>query len=430
MRGKILEQSLVWEMLSAYGRRVRFLSNGVLGQTAEARANAYTFNATLGEARENGAGMYLRTIQRKLGAFLPDEIYPYAPPGGLLPLRQTWREKGLRENPMLSAESIGLPVVCAGLTHGLFLIAALFLDDGDPVVLHDMHWENYDLIFNHCYGGHIYEYATFDNGEFNTAGLREQIMSCPGEKELVVLNFPNNPTGYMPTAVVAREIADILREAAEAGKKLVVLCDDAYYGFWYGRDILRESIFGMVSGIHPNILAVRLDGATKEYYAGGLRVGFITYGGQPPEVLTELERRTMGAIRISISSSSHIAQSLLLNCLSDPQVQAELQEKKAVLADRGRLAMERCRRGSQCGLWTAYPFRAGYFICLRTVVNAEELRQHLLLHYGMGVIALNEWDIRIALPCLEPAQINTLFDCLDRAIEEVQVNHRYGGHHG
>ena len=58
--------------------------------------------------------------------------------------------------------------------------------------------------------------------------------------------------------------------------KLVVLLDDAYFGLFY-EDSIKESLFGLLADTHPNILPVKIDGATKENYVWGLRVGFITY---------------------------------------------------------------------------------------------------------------------------------------------------------
>lgn len=413
-----LERSPVYSMLSAYGKRVRFLTDGVLGQTWQAREQAYTFNATLGEYKEHGKDACVEALHEKLREFRPEDVYPYAKPGGVPKLRQLWRNKMLAENPAMADKTISMPLVCAGLTHGLSLVAELFLDPGDPVIVHDLHWENYELIFGTRSQGRLLCYPTFADGGLNVAGLKARILSEPSRKQLVVLNFPNNPTGYMPTRSEALELQAALRECAEAGKQLTVLCDDAYYGFWYADDILKESLFGFLAGIHPNILTIRLDGATKEYFAGGLRIGFLTFGGQPEAVLDQLERKTMGAIRINVSSCSHLSQTILTTCLESGAVRAELAEKKAGLGTRGRLAMELCSRGSAAELWKAYPFRAGYFICIETKADAQALRQHLLDDYGIGVIALNSHLIRIALPCLEEPEIRTLFALLDRAVGE------------
>lgn len=406
-------------MLSAYGKRVRFLTDGVLGQTWEARKSAYTFNATLGEFKEQGKDTCVQALHKNLSAFEPSDVCAYAQPGGLPKLRQLWKAKMLEENPMMRDKTTSLPLVCSGLTHGLSLVGEMFLDPGDAVILHDMHWENYELIFQTRAGGKIVSYPTFDGDKFNVAGLTESIMSEPAAKQLVILNFPNNPTGYMLSREEVLALRDALCACAEQGKQLTVLCDDAYYGFWYCDDILTESIFGFLTGIHPNILTIRLDGATKEYFAGGLRIGFLTYGGQSQDVLDELEKKTMGAIRISVSSSTRLSQAILISCLESAEISAELQQKKAILRRRGELVADYCRRGSAQGLWQALPFRSGFFVCIHVNADARALRKHLLDQYGIGLIALNQDLIRIALPCLEEPEIHKLFELLDVAIGEV-----------
>ncbi|MBR4291764.1 MAG: aminotransferase class I/II-fold pyridoxal phosphate-dependent enzyme [Oscillospiraceae bacterium] len=423
MTDRDFEKTTVWSMLSEYGKRVRFLTDGVLGQTWEARKSAYTFNATLGEYKEHGKDTCVQALYQNLKAFDPADVCAYAQPGGLPRLRQLWKAKMLQENPMMQSLNLSLPLVCAGLTHGLSLVGEMFLNPDDPVILHDMHWENYELIFHTRSGGRIVHYPTFRDGGFNVGGLRESILAEPSEKQLVVLNFPNNPTGYMLSPEEALHIREVLLECAEAGKKLVVLCDDAYYGFWYADGILTESIFGFLTGLHPNILTIRLDGATKEYFAGGLRMGFLTYGGQEQETLNMLEKKTMGAIRISVSSSSRLSQAILISCLESEEITAELEQKKASLRHRGQLVLDYCKKGSAAGLWEAAPFRSGFFICIYVNTNAQLLRRHLLDHYGIGIIALGDGLIRIALPCMEESEICTLFGLLDQAIAETEAEY-------
>jgi len=51
-------------------------------------------------------------------------------------------------------------------------------------------------------------------------------------KVVIILNFPNNPSGYMPTVEEGKKLADGLIEIAEKGIKLVVVTDDAYFGLF------------------------------------------------------------------------------------------------------------------------------------------------------------------------------------------------------
>ncbi|MBJ8193091.1 aminotransferase class I/II-fold pyridoxal phosphate-dependent enzyme, partial [Bacillus cereus] len=84
-------------------------------------------------------------------------------------------------------------------------------------------------------------------------------------KAIVVLNFPNNPTGYTPGVEEGKAIVAAIQEAAEAGINVVVVTDDAYFGLFF-EDSLHESLFGQLAGLHPRILPVKIDGATKEEF--------------------------------------------------------------------------------------------------------------------------------------------------------------------
>jgi hypothetical protein len=68
----------VLEMLSELGKNL-FFPKGILTQSAEAKEKAHKYNATIGIATEKGGPMYLECIHRKLSAFDPKDIYPYAP---------------------------------------------------------------------------------------------------------------------------------------------------------------------------------------------------------------------------------------------------------------------------------------------------------------------------------------------------------------
>ncbi|HPF88868.1 MAG TPA: aminotransferase class I/II-fold pyridoxal phosphate-dependent enzyme [Candidatus Limiplasma sp.] len=404
----------VRDMLSAYGRRVYFAKDGVLGQSWEAREKAYQFNATLGEAQAQGRTIYSPSLQAGLAGLQPEQLYPYAKPAGLPELRARWRGKMLSQNPSMRAEALSLPVVTCGLTHALSLAAELFLDPDDPVVVHDKHWENYEQIFTTHYGAKLYNYPTFAWDGFNLDGLRNTLTALPGSKAMVLLNFPNNPTGYCFTKAEAEAVRDVLRKEAEHGRRMVVVVDDAYYGLWYDGEALQESLAGILCGVHPNVLVVRIDGVTKEFFAGGLRVGFLTFMGQDADILGVLEEKAAGAVRAFLSSTSRPAQEIVLRGLKDDAFGVDMRAGAEILIQRGKYVLKRCCEGSADGLWVPYPFRGGYFLCLR-MQNAPSVRRILLDEYGIGVIAMNQTDLRISFPCLEIGQLETLFNLMDEA---------------
>src|SRR5690606_31968013 len=137
-------------------------------------------------------------------------------------------------------------------------------------------------------------------------------------KAIVILNFPNNPTGYTPDLQEGDNIVAAIRDAAEAGIKIAVVTDDAYFGLFF-EDSLKESLFSKLADVHSNVLAIKIDGATKEEYVWGLRVGFITYASNSQAALSALEQKTLGIIRATISSGPHPSQTFVLRALKSPQ---------------------------------------------------------------------------------------------------------------
>lgn len=413
----------VYEMLSTLGKEIYFPKEGILSQSAEAAAGAKKYNATIGIATEDGGPMHLSAIQETLSAYKPQDLYPYAPPAGKPELRSAWREKMIAENPSIADKSFGNPVVTNALTHGLSIVADLFVDEGDAVIFPDKNWENYELTFGIRRHGVIVNYPLFtEDMKFNSQGLREALLSQKDKgKAIVILNFPNNPTGYTPGAKEGDEIVAAITEAAEAGINVVVVTDDAYFGLFF-EESLSESLFGRLAGRHPRILPVKVDGATKEEYVWGFRVGFITYAAEDAAVLSALEQKTLGIIRATISSGAHPSQTFVLHALKSPEFQAQKAEKFRVMKGRANKVKALLDSGKYEDVWEYYPFNSGYFMCLKLkTVNAETLRQHLIREYGVGTIALGDTDLRIAFSCIAEENLEDLFDLVYRGVQDLQA---------
>jgi aspartate/methionine/tyrosine aminotransferase len=417
----------VLAMLSGLGRRL-YYPKGILTQSAEARQKAHRSNATIGIATEGGEPMNLPSIARSLVGISAADAFDYASPGGRPGLRERWREKLLAENPSLQGKRFGLPVVTSAITHGLMLAGDLFVDPGDCLVLPDKLWGNYRLTYEVRLGGRIATYPFYAGGGFDVAGLAralaEEGARC--EKLVVLLNFPNNPTGYVPTPVEGESIVRALQGAAAGGTRIVAILDDAYFGLFYhlGRESMTESLFGMLVGCHPNLLAVKLDGATKELFAWGLRCGFISFGpGRPEtadEVIEVLDAKVRGAIRSGISNVSQLSQTLVENALASSSVAEERKAKRELLRSRAEQVFAVASAPRFRESWEVYPFNSGYFMCLAVKgVDAERVRVHLLDRHGIGLIATSATDLRVAFSCLELDEIEPLFETLHRAIQEL-----------
>lgn len=398
-------------MLSRRGRAMYFPKLGIISQSAE--ASGKDINASIGIALgEDGAPMALPGIARNCSLDLAD-IVAYAPSSGKPAIRRQWKEMLVEKNPLLSGKLFSLPVVTCALTHGLSLCAFLFCDEGDIFITPDLYWENYDLIFGVCAGARMVKYPLFKGGGFNVAGLGEALRRGGPSKKIVCLNFPNNPTGYTPSNSEAAAIAAELRSAAEDGNRLVVLLDDAYFGLVYEDGIFRESGFGLLCDIHPNILAVKLDGPTKEDYAWGLRVGFITYGmaGAGGDVYAAMEAKTAGAIRGAISNAPNISQSLLLKAYAAPDYKPGKELNNATMKARYE-AVKSILAGhpEYRSRFEPLPFNSGYFMCVRMLAaDPEQVRRILLERHSTGVIVMNNL-VRIAFSSTPLAKLPVLFE--------------------
>jgi len=271
------ENSMMYDMLSDRGKEIFFPKKGILGQTAEAKN--CRINATIGAALEDdNTTMCLPCLESQVN-INKSEAFPYAPSFGLPALRSQWKNMITRKNPSLQGKSISTPVVSSALTHGLSMAAYLFINETDTILVPDMFWGNYRLIFERMYKTNIQTFNTFTpEGGFDCDALADALEKSTDRKKILLLNFPNNPTGYTPTNDEAHKIKSVIDKAAEKNK-IITLIDDAYFGLVYENDIMNESIFSLLCDTHSNVLAIKLDGPTKEDYVWGFRIGFIRVSG-------------------------------------------------------------------------------------------------------------------------------------------------------
>jgi len=414
----------LFQSLSAVGREL-FFPRGILTQTAEAREKAHKYNATIGIAQEGGHAMNLPAVMACVN-LTPDETLDYAPSTGNARLRRVWRDEMYVKNPSLASKETSLPVVTSGITHGLTVAGEMFLDPGDVVIMPDKSWGNYNMVYAVKRQAVIKKFGLFAGDGFNVDGLAAALSETLGDKgkAFVVLNFPNNPTGYSVRRGEDDAIVEALVGAAGPGRDIVAVLDDAYFGLFYDEETLSESLFGKLAGASEHVIPIKLDGATKEEFAWGLRVGFITFsvvaGPGQAEAHEALEKKVGGSIRGNISNCSQLSQSMVLHAMSDDGYEAQKAEKFELMKTRARKLEEVLAKPDYEPCWKPYPFNAGYFMSLALKgIDAEQFRVELLERYGVGVIAEGKTDIRVAFSCLETDEIEDLFDIMCRCAREL-----------
>ena len=417
----VLAGTVVPRLLSSYGRRVYF-PKGIVAQSQEAASVAHFANATAGVALEHGHYMTHGMFSRLDDVVSTDDMVSYAPTAGVPALRKLWWDEMVRKNPLLAGSSCSLPVVTAGLTHAISIAADLFIDAGDTVVVPAPCWDNYEQIFSVRHGCTIQSPSLFDkNRRFSLDALGNTLARSTSEKIFLLLNFPNNPTGYTPSLTEMEELRDLLVELARAGKRLVVVVDDAYFGLFHDEYACRSSLFSLLWNVHENLLAVKCDAATKESLVWGFRIGFITFGacGLTESHYHAMVQKTMGVIRSSVSSCSRVGQSLLLAAMRHDSYGAETKRVADEMARRYARIRESILTWKDSVALQPLPFNSGYFCTFTCAGDAESLRRYLLENHGIGTVSIGRDLLRIAYSGVDAELLPQMIDTVYRSAETI-----------
>jgi len=407
-----LKGSVVDALLSDMGKRLYF-PNGIISQGGEAAKDASLANGTIGMAVANGTPIELDSYKKLMPELGPRETVAYAKTAGNPDLRTIWKEKIIEKNPDLKNKTFSTPVLVPGLTAVLSYVCDLFVDADKPLLAADPSWDNYELIASARRGAEFHQFKCFENGKFNVPGI-EKAMKADAEKYgsvRVILNFPQNPSGYSPTKAEAKELVRICKEIAESGKKVLVLSDDAYFGLNYEDDIEPQSLFAYLADAHENILAIKADGPTKEDFAWGFRTGFVTFAskGLTDAQYTALTTKFMAAIRSSVSCSSTVSQSLVARALKDPAHDAQKKELRDMLKRRYD-AVRSFVNTNKSSVLEPLPFNSGYFMSFNVKTgNAEDIRKKLLKEEGIGIIQIDQNTLRVAFSSIDEDKINDVY---------------------
>lgn len=413
-----LKNTTPGELLSDLGLRV-FFPKGIIAQGAEAKKFGKVANATIGTTLTEGKPAILEAVHKYAPELSAGELVAYAPTAGLPDLRALWKDLIYKKNPGLKGKEISTPVVVPGLTAGISYLADLFIDETKPLLSPNPSWDNYSLIIETRRNSQLHTFNLFANDGFDLESFKTAV-----EKEAetgfvrVLLNFPQNPSGYSPTNAEAAQIVRIIRSVAEKGAKVLVWDDDAYFGLNYENDIYPQSLFAEFADLHENVLAVKIDGPTKEDFVWGFRTGFLTFGGKglTREHYEALEKKLMGLIRSSVSCSSTPSQSIALRAFADPAIDIQKKNFRKILEDR-YLEVKKFTASHTSKNLEVLPFNSGYFMSFRTKVDAEQLRQKILHEKQIGTVAIDAATLRVAFSSLEKEQIepvySAIYECAD-----------------
>ena len=398
------------------------LPQDVLIQSKETAAVTGAINATIGIATINKKAMALPSINKVITEINNSEYLPYSPTPGLPKMRELWKEKILADNPSINKDFLSLPMVTTGITQGIDIAANLFSESGDALLLPNLFWQNYAQIYTIKIGNTIYKYNQFDeNNEFSIKNFKQTLYSIKEDKISLILNFPNNPTGYTPSDVELDSLVEVINIFAKenTNKQIIIVSDDAYFGLFFEENHKTPTLSATYKlAENENCLIVKLDGITKEFYSWGLRVGFITYYTKNDELRKILLEKTQGYLRSTTSSPSNLSQQIAVRLLDNKQSLEEKEINDKIIEERYNELKQAISKENLNSLVTVLPFNSGYFFTIKlpSNINAHDFRLKFLNEYRYGVYSMDDEHIRIAFSCLDkeliPELINKFKQCI------------------
>ena len=227
------------------------------------------------------------------------------------------------------------------------------------------------------------------------------------------------------TAAEADQIVAALQEAAENGANLVVMTDDAYFGLFYGADLAQESLFARLANLHERILAVKVDGPTKEEFVWGLRTGMLTFGTRAATSNEALvpgagKEGRRGDPQRGLQLFASLAERARQGPIDGQRSRPNGAEKQGILRDRAQRVHEILKKPEFARYWDAYPFNAGYFMCVRLKgIDAETFRKHLVGEVRRGRDRRRRHDIRVAFSAVEIGELEDLFSLMGAAAKDL-----------
>ena len=286
----------------------------------------------------------------------------YTSNAGLLPLRQeiSCYLKERFDLPYTSEEIL----VTVGGSEGIDVAFRAMLDPGDEVIIPEPCFVSY-LPCVKMAGGVPVEIALEEKDQFKLTPqkLREAITE---KTKMVVLPFPNNPTGAIMTAQELQAVADIIKE-----KDLFVLSDEIYSELSYhGQHVSIASLPGMAER------TVVINGFSKSFAMTGWRLG---YAAAPREIIKQMIKIHQYIIMSSPTTSQYAAIEALKNGMED------VGQMREAYNQRRRYLMYAFRK---MGLDCFEPYGAFYvFPCIKEFgMTSEEFAERFLAEEKVAVV--------------------------------------------
>jgi len=289
----------------------------------------------------------------------------YTSNAGLIELRQAIGDY-MRRRFKLQYEEDEL-IVTVGGSEAIDIAIRTLVGPGDEVLIPEPSFVCYDPITRMA-GGRAVPIVTRAEDDFRLTAQQLKAAITPGTK-LLILPYPNNPTGAVMRREDLEAIADVLRDT-----DIFVLSDEIYAELTYGA---RHVSIASIEGMRERTIVV--NGFSKAFAMTGWRLGFLA--GPRPLVKAMLKVHQF-AIMSSPSTSQYAAVEAMTN--GDEDVRAMRTDYNR----RRKYILEGVRR---LGLPCFEPFGAFYiFPSVRDFgMTSDEFCTKLLREQRLAVVPGN-----------------------------------------
>jgi aspartate/methionine/tyrosine aminotransferase len=210
-------------------------------------------------------------IKRAAREALARGVTKYTPSRGIPELRAAIAEHLSTKGISASADEV---LVTPGAKHAIFCAMAAALDPGDEVIIPSPCW-TYEGIVRIAGAKPLFvETVQADGFRLDVEKVQEQLSP---KTRMVVLNYPNNPTGATMLKPDLRALADLAID-----HKLWVLSDEIYDCLVYEGDHISIASLG---DMHER--TIYINGFSKAYAMTGWRLG---YAAAPRELADQMNK--------------------------------------------------------------------------------------------------------------------------------------------
>jgi aminotransferase len=258
-------------------------------------------------------------------------------------------------------------IVTVGGSEAIDIAIRAMVSTGDEVLIVEPCFVCYAPLVQMCGGVPVsIETKMEDNFKLKASALKEKITD---KTKLLILHFPNNPTGDIMTREDLAEVDDVLRDT-----NIVILSDEIYSELTYGR---KHCSIVEFEGMRER--TVYINGFSKAFAMTGWRLGYLC---APRELTKQMLKLHQYGIMSSPTISQYSAIEALTNCEDEV---AKMRDEYDV---RRRLVVDGFNK---MGLTCFNPEGAFYvFPCIEsTGLSSEEFCERLIYSKRVAVVPGN-----------------------------------------